>query len=71
MATRVLICGVDVAVRQEERAEKVEDGVDVEPPEEEGARAEGQEAVSTPEDQGGDHRVIIYITLIYWRKLSP
>ncbi len=41
-------------VRQEERAEKVEEGGDEEgQPEEEGARAEGQEAVSTPEDQGG------------------
>jgi hypothetical protein len=43
-----------VVVRQEERAEKVEEGGDEEQPEEEGARAEGQEAVFTPEDQGGD-----------------
>ncbi len=49
-----LTCVFCVIVRQEERAEKVEEGDDEEQPEEEGARAEGQEAVSTPEDQGGD-----------------
>ncbi len=54
MATRVLTCVCYVVVRQEERAEKVEEGDDEEQPEEEGTRAEGQEAVSTPEDQGGD-----------------
>jgi hypothetical protein len=54
MATTVLTCGFDIVVRQEERAEKVEDGDDEKQPEEEGARAEGQEAVPTPEDQGGD-----------------
>ncbi len=32
----------------------MEEGGDEEQPEEEGARAEGQETVPTPEDQGGD-----------------